>query len=1217
MTGQLPSHVVGIGASAGGLEALERLFSRMPPDTDMAFVVVQHLSPDFKSLMDELLARWTKMPIFAAEDGMPVWANTIYLMPPGKEMIISDGKLLLTDKGPPDELTLPIDQFFRSLARDRGDAAIAVVLSGTGSDGSRGIRDIDKAGGLVVVQSDETARFDGMPRSAMETGVVDATCGPEEIPVVLLKHIHDPRGVSPADEVPADADGILPLFQLLRDAYGIDFSYYKPATVRRRTERRMQLAQVADLPAYVDLVRRDRQELDALYGDLLIGVTSFFRDEEAFRALEQTVLPALMSERDAGDEFRVWVAACATGEEAYSVAILVHEQCERMGRPFNVKIFATDVHRASLDVASQGIYSERSVAGVSPERLAKYFVPKGDAYQVTPELRQLVVFAPHNLIKDAPFTRLDLITCRNLLIYLNAVVQKKALCLFHFGLKTRGILMLGPSETAGEVADEFEVIDQHWKILRKRRDVRLPADLRLTPFAGMPVRTRSEFLPGGSSADRQLNELFVELLEQRLAPSLLLNEQREIVHSFGDAARYLRLRRGKPSLDVLELLHDDMRLATAGAIHRALREQKRVMLSGVRAVTSDGEQLVHVSAIPLSARQSHANYVLVSFEPAEVAPAPEAPPERLDVTEASRQRVNTLEVELQHTKENLQATIEELEASNEELQAANEEMLASNEELQSTNEELHSVNEELYTVNAEYQKKISELTELTHDMDNLLVSTDVHTIFLDEQLCIRKFTPKMGQVFNLIAADIGRRIDGFVHTFECQDLPEKLANVLSHGWRYEEEVRTKAGDEFLMRILPYRGDTERSGVVMTLVDITSLKQAEARFRNAVEAAPSGMLMVDRHGQITLLNSETERIFGYGRDELLGQSVEMLMPERYRQRHVRHRQTYLQHPRLRPMTTQLDLVGLRKDGSEFPIDVRLSPLSTPRGVAVLSAVLDVTDRKRLESSLRTQLTQRDRFLATLSHELRNPLAAILAAAAMVSRLAGDGSESAADPCGVIRRQASQLAALLDDLLDVSRVSQNKIRLRPEPVDMIRLCEEAIEAVSPAIAAHRHEVVLDAADKPVWVEVDRARMLQVLENLLTNAIKYTPDGGHIQLQVSDEARQAIVHVRDNGRGIAPHQLESIFDMFVQAEDTLDRSQGGMGVGLTLVRSLVELHGGKIEARSAGRDCGSDFVIRLPLTTKRPRRDIVTVVDHDPQQLRLAIVEDADDAREMLAA
>ena len=433
-----PTHIVGVGASAGGLEALERVFEKMPASTGLAFVVIQHLSPDFKSLTNELLARRTSIPIHQVHDGMAVEANAIYLLPPRKDMIITNGRLLLTDKDPSQGLALPIDYFFRSLAQDAGDRAIAIVLSGTGSDGSRGIRDVHEAGGLVIAQTPESAKFDGMPRSSLNTGVVDVAAAPEDVPQTLLKYVKHPlQGPAVPPEETAPAEGMEAVFHLLRDAYDIDFAHYKPSTVTRRTERRLLLAGAADLEQYVDSLRRDSTELNALYKDLLIGVTRFFRDREAFEALGQHVLPPLLQQVRSDGEFRVWVAGCATGEEAYSLAILLTEQIEKRHKAIPVRIFATDVHRHSLEVASAGCYPEANLSDVSPPRLQRFFTRRGDHYVVSPELRKMVVFAQHNVIKDAPFTKLDLVTCRNMMIYFQPPTQKKVLSLFHFALTHR------------------------------------------------------------------------------------------------------------------------------------------------------------------------------------------------------------------------------------------------------------------------------------------------------------------------------------------------------------------------------------------------------------------------------------------------------------------------------------------------------------------------------------------------------------------------------------------------------------------------------------------------------------------------------------------------------------------------------------------------------------------------------------------------------------
>jgi two-component system, chemotaxis family, CheB/CheR fusion protein len=1208
---QRPFYVVGIGASAGGLEALEHLFRSMPDNSGMAFVVVQHLSPDFKSMMDELLARWTKMPIHLVQDGMPVVPNRIFLMPARTEVIISNGRLLLSERVPGDELRLPIDQFFRSLARDQGPRSMAVVLSGTGSDGSRGIRDIHAAGGFVVVQSSESAKFDGMPNSALETGIVDAIASPEQIPQKLLRFIQRPMTQAMLDDETGTAN---PIFQLLHDRYGIDFSHYKPSTVTRRIDRRLQLGGIEKLEDYTVDLHTNRMELEALYHDLLIGVTSFFRDPEAFRYLAEHALSDLIKAANDGGDFRVWVAGCATGEEAYSIAILVHEQMIKHGKSLNIKVFATDVHARSLEIAAAGQYSDDALANITPERLKQYFIQNDGGYRITNELRNLVVFAQHNIIKDAPFTRLDFISCRNLLIYLLPHAQKKALSLFHFGLKTGGILFLGPSESAGDLADEFQQLEKHWKVFRKRRDTRLTADLRLPlPHSG---RGGSGLTPAASRAQEErlgyVGELLAETLTQMMPPSVLVNEHLEIVQIFGDTSSFIRLPAGTPSLRLLEMLPEPLRIPVGAALHRAMRERQSVRFHTL----ADEHHSIDVIVFPIVPTRRFPFHLLVQFEPRQTEPDAAHTPSGVNLTDAAREHVAALESELRSAKENLQATIEELETSNEELQATNEELLASNEELQSTNEELHSVNEELYSVNTEYQKKIEEQTELTQDMNNLLESTEVHTIFLDGNLCVRKFTPRMAEVFNLIPTDIGRKIHGFAHTIACEGLMDKLHQVLNSQVSLEEEVCTAQGDYFLMRILPYKGEGTRSGVVITLVDITVLKVAESRFRNAVEVAPNGMIVVCERGLITLVNSEVERMFGYTEAELIGQPVEMLVTQEKREKHAIFCAEYFRRPTsIRRMGPNAYVWGLAKNGRQIPLDVRVEPVQTPRGTQSIAALVDISEHQKLESSLRVQVRQRDRFLATLSHELRNPMAAILTAASVLDGFA-DVSAVVAEPAGVIRRQAAKIATLLDDLLDVARVTQGKIKLRRETVDLRELCAEAIEAVQPMRHEHGHELVFHSSEVPIWSHVDRVRFIQVVENLLTNAIKYTPPAGRLIVTLAEEAQQAVVRVRDNGCGIPVGMLDSIFDMFVQSDETLSRSEGGMGVGLTLVRSLVELHEGTVVATSGGVNEGSEFVVRLPLAQPSPPAPVEPQRFRDPKEIRLVLVEDNEDAREMLA-
>lgn len=1098
-----PTFIVGIGASAGGLEAIERLFDRMPTNTGMAFVVIQHLSPDFKSLMNEVLGRWTSIPIHPVENGMRVAANAIYLIPPKKEMVIVEGRLLLTDKDPEAALTLPIDHFFRSLAQDCGRRAIAIVLSGTGSDGSRGIVDVHEAGGLVIVQSESTAKFDGMPRSARDTGVADFHLAPEEVPETLLQYLSDPRisdVQEPLDNPALNETGLKQVFTLIRDGYGLDFSHYKLNTVVRRTERRLVLSKLQHIDEYVDRLREDRDELGNLYRDLLIGVTRFFRDNEAFENLVSLVIEPLIKEAKDNSEIRVWVPGCATGEEAYSLAILFVEAIAASGRPLQVKIFATDVHKESLEVAAQGVYSEASLTDVDPDLVSKYFTPTNTGYAVSPALRRLIVFAPHNLVRDAPFTKIDLASCRNLLIYLQPSTQRKILSLFHFGLNTGGVLFLGPSEGPGDIGDEFESLNGHWRIFRKRRDVRLRSDARFPLAAATrtirpPVPSSSET----SSGEPLMMSTYDALLELVMPPSLLVSEDGQLLHTFGDAGQFLRPEQGRHTAEVRQRLLQELRLSVTTAIGKVLRDGGTISFSGVqvsRGVRAGEQVSVTARAVPDSRNGTRS--VLVQISPQESSET--TIPSQSVVGEINSEQVLALESELSLTKENLQSTIEELETSNEELQATNEELVASNEELQSTNEELHSVNEELYTVNAEHQNKIVELSELTRDMDNLLQSTEVDTVFLDAELRIRKFTPRVAKRFNVLPQDTGRRIDDFASSLDCDDLVARIRQVIASGEPHEAEVRDESGDWLLMRILPYRSSTLTGlqhgveGALLTLVDVTTLREAS---------------------------------------------------------------------------------------------------------------------EALEESVR----QRDSFLAMLSHELRNPLATIVNAAHVLATKV-NGLE-VSDHVPVIQRQARQMTTLLDDLLDVTRVSLGKIQLKKRPFDLMRIVESAIESVLPQCKARGQQVVSQFCESPVWVNGSEPRILQVVTNLLTNASKYSGNGDRIEIEVTSAGGEAAIKVRDQGTGVSAEQVDKIFELFVQADRTLDRADGGLGVGLTLAKALVELHGGRISVHSEGQGRGSEFTVVLPLSDHDPIEQPAPADDTKlPQPRRLALVEDNVDASKMLA-
>ncbi|MCA1827371.1 MAG: PAS domain S-box protein, partial [Myxococcales bacterium] len=1219
-TAVAPKLIVGIGASAGGLEPLERFFAAMPSDTGMAFVVLQHLSPDFESRMDELLGRQTRMPILKVTDGIQVEPDRIYLIPPRKEMIVAGGRLLLTDKDDTRGFSLPIDHFFRSLAHDAGRRAVAIVLSGAGSDGSRGIREVHDAGGLVLCQVPEVARFQGMPLSAKQTGVVDAFLPADEMPGAIVRYLNDPArswDQPDADTLPTGSS-MEEILRLLRAEYGIDFAHYKPTTVTRRIERRVSLSNQLDIEAYARLVASDPEELNALYRDLLIGVTRFFRDVEAFQQLEMHVIPAILSATPPNEEVRVWVAGCATGEEAYSIAILFHEQLEVARRPLNLKIFATDVHRHSLDVASAGLYDEDALSDVTGARRDRYFVRDDHRYRVSKDLRQLIVFARHNLLTDAPFTRLDLISCRNLLIYFQPLAQKKALSLFHFGMKTGSTLLLGPSETPGEVADEFDTIDGHWRIYRKRRDARLP-DIRLPiPAPGGPGRPL--FPSGRTVPGPHVLGIYDQLLAKVMPASVLIDEQYQLVHSFGGAEQLLHVRPGRPSNNVLDMVEESLKPALLGALQHAHKERKPVRLSGVPVRTPEGNKDYRLTVDPLGASQNAIPHFLVSFEAKGPLEAPAEQPTSLDAPAVSRDYVRALENELRFTKESLQATIEELETANEELQATNEELVASNEELQSTNEELHSVNEELYTVNVEHQRKITQLGELTDDLDGLLHGIDVGVLFLDEALCIRKYTAQAAHVFRLLPQDVGRRFDSFAPTIQHPGLENDVQQVLKTNQPIQREVTSRDGIIYLLRILPHRSRTAKTGVVVLLVDVSELKRSEASVRRLsaiVESSGDAIFSKDAYGKIAGWNRGAESLYGWSADEVMGRdALFMVATERRAEAAAKLRQA--EHGEvLQPYET----VHLRKDGTPVDVSIGHAPIYDEHdAIAGVSSISrDVTQKKRDEAEVQRALRMRDQFMAMLSHELRNPLAALLNASALLEK-SGNGNGNAERThraLQTIGRQCRHMARLLDDLLDVSRMRQDEIELRRTNLDLRTTVEAALERVRPMADVAEVAISSELAPDPVEVFGDADRLQQIEVNLLTNAIKYTPAGRRIRLSVAREGAEAVLRVADDGTGIATHMLERIFEPFVRAVDEENgKRTGGMGLGLALVRSFVRAHGGDVRAYSAGLGQGSEFVVRLPLakTAARPAQVDATQVGGVGESI--VLVEDQEDNRMLLS-
>ncbi len=1227
-TSQQDSHdriVVGIGASAGGLEALESLLQNLSPHTGASFIIIQHLSPDFGSVMDQLLARHTSMPVKTIVDAMTLESNTIYLLPPSKEVILSNRRLFLTDRSILDRLNFPIDEFFRSLAKDAGNRSIGVILSGTGSDGSRGILDIHTAQGTVIVQSESTATFNGMPRSALNTGVVDLVLSPPEIAKAILRICGSPtKRPSVQSEEPLFDKVELPpairnIVLHLKNQFALDLDDYKFPMMMRRLERRSKLCGINDLESYYEHICHDELESNRLYHDMLIGVTGFFRDKEVFDRLELDVLPTLIGRLKDEEEFRCWVAGVATGEEAYSIGILLAEVIEKAGRGIRARIFASDIHETSLAFAGRGIYPEDRLDGVTPERRARFFIERQDGVHVGPELRKMVVFTPHNVMRDPPFTRLDLISCRNLLIYFNPKTQQKAISLFHFGLKSGGVLCLGQSESLGELRNEFQSIDEASRIYRKHREFSPSSAIQgivntsvQSPF----VRSQTEL------SNRRLIRVYDHLLNRYMAPAILVNCRFEVQHVFGNAGRFLVVPNGRPASSILDIIHPELRSTLALVLHPSVRSQEPVLGNCCNCKIGD-------SICNISITSEIVDFVSDSDFSLLIRIVQETKTEsHVGVSVAhptnDESKYQQIERELQFTRDSLQATIEQLQFVNEQLQAANEELTSSNEELQSTNEELHSVNEELYTVNAEHQRKIDELTDLNDDIDNLLSTSNVHTLFLDSNLCLRRFTPRATEIFNIIPQDIGRSINSFSHALNDNNISHSIRDAINTERTVEREVQSQNGHWFLLSIFPYLSRGKVDGAVVTLVDVTSLKDtaealrnSEKRFDLAVRGSSAGIWDWSDVNQERIWCSD--RLYTLlGRTDSQQEMTTSLWKGLIHPDDVHRADKALIDHLERDIPYDIEYRLECVDGCYKWFHVRGAAERNALGVAIrMSGSLeDVTDRRRAEEAVQIGVKRRDQFLAMLSHELRNPLGAIANAAALLSQVE-ERSERHTNAIQVLHRQIRQMTRLMDDLLDVSRITHGKIELQRRVVDIVSIARHAISVAESTLMTSGVTLSFVAPPRAVMVYGDPSRLEQVIVNLLNNVAKYTMPGGQsrFEIEVKDEQR-VVLRITDSGVGIPADRLEEIFTLFFQSDLTLDRTKGGMGVGLTLVKSIVELHGGKVCAMSEGVGKGSCFVVELPICHASP----IEAPLHRPIQSSsistIAIVEDIEDSREMLA-
>ncbi len=981
--------IVGIGASAGGLAAFEAFFSGMPADIDpgMAFVLVQHLAPDHKSILAELIRRYTRMKVFQVEDGMVVQPNCAYIIPPGCDMAFLNGTLQLLAPISPRGQRLPIDFFFRSLAQDQHERAIGIVLSGTGSDGTLGVRAIKGEGGMVMAQNVASTEFDGMPRSAIATGLVDYEMPPAEMPAQLIAYSAHAfgRATKPGIVIPPKLESATKkIFVLLRSQTGHDFSQYKPSTVHRRIERRMAVHQIESMESYVQLLQQRPEEVDALFGDLLIGVTNFFRDPAVFTALEEQVVPRLFAGKSSDGIIRVWSAGCSTGEEAYSLAILLQERMEAIKQGFTVQVFATDIDRRAIATARQGLYPASIAADITSERLARFFTLEADgsAYRVHKGIRDMLVFSEQDLIKDPPFSKLDLILCRNLLIYLGTELQKRLLPLFHYALRPGGCLCLGTSETVGEFGDLFDGLDRKAKLFLRREDSQSTQRLALGRFLS-PVTATQAARPPSAAKTRYpvklpLRDLTEDLLLQLLAPvGALVNSQGDILYLHGRAGLYLEPAAGEAGIsNVLKMARDGLRPALGVGLRQAATKNEVVRVLGLNVKTNGHYTRVNLIIHPVATVTGVTSEMPLYLVVLEEAPASEAPagapaggPATVPGSDA---RIKALKQELRAQQEYLQSAHEELESSTEELKSSNEEMQSVNEELQSTNEELEtskeelqSVNEELATVNTELQTKVLDLSRANNDMNNLLAGSGIATIFLDHQLRILRFTPTVKAIINLLPTDVGRPVAHFVSNLVGYNrLVTDAQAVLDTLTAKVVDVQTQAGVWFMMRIQPYRTlEHVIEGVVLTFVDVTetrlaqeALRVSELRYLSVLSAMSEGIVAQDLAGVITAWNPAAERILGLAGEQLRGR---VSRDSRWRSIHADGTpfpgETHPSMVVLQTGVAQLDVVmGVHKpDDTLTWISINAEPVLDPKDrlmTGVVTSFTDITERRQMEQIL---------------------------------------------------------------------------------------------------------------------------------------------------------------------------------------------------------------------------------------------------------------------------
>ena len=1090
-------------------------------------------------MMGELLARKTSIPVKIAENDMQVVRDHIYLLPPKKEMIISDDRLLLTERESSGSLSLPINTFFRSLAESGQDKSIAIVLSGTGSDGSSGVPHIHDVGGFVVAQKPESCKFDSMPKNSISTGKVDLIIEPSEIPEALIRYSKRTNKVKQhidLGHLDVEESRFAEIILVLNNRFGLDFSQYKPSTITRRLERRLAIQKVSNLQEYINIILSDADELEKLYFDLLIGVTEFFRDRDHFEALEHSI-PKLLEDFPEEKEFRIWVPGCATGQEAYSLAMLFYNYFEKNKVEIPFKIFATDIHRNSIATATAGIYPSCLVSKLPHDFANRFFRIDGNNLQIIPEIRKKIVFAPHNLLKDPPFTKMHLISCRNLLIYFNQQAQQRVFSLISFSLNNKGLLFLGPSETLGSYMSDFSYVNQNARILRKTRETKNRPQIEFSSaklHVGTSRSNELRYVDGSKESIKSRKALEI-LLQEYVPPSVLMDSEGHVLHIFGNTHEFLTMDAGVPSLSIRSMMRGSAKSVVTQLLQHVKKNLKPTKTTGVSGFQKSDQVTIEVR--PLSYAAPDLEYVLISFFDDTEKPWSEPVSEASFIYKNEGQQIGDLEEELKFTKESLQAAIEELETSNEELQASNEELMASNEELQSTNEELQSVNEELFTVNSEYQMKEKEKAVLEEDEKSILESSGLGIIFLDQNLCVRKFSSGAKSLFELLDTDHGRPLRA-IKSLIVEDISSSIKSALEDSKTTEMRVRDEFGSTFQIMIHPHTSsDTlgTAPGVVLSFLNVTemqstqdNLRLSESRMENALNCVADGYLEYDLDSKKIFFNEKWLKSLGYFSEAppdwqtLLGDQESLFMNQVSKA--VKHKTK---------ISLALDII--KQDGTSIFFLFRGggSP-SEDENKSLLSGVfIDIDDLKKAELDLaeaNQELMRSNKFLEQfayiVSHDLKAPLRHSRCYISFLEEAleAGDKDTMRQEMKHLVDT-TDRLESLVNDIIIYSRISSSKADTKV--VCLKKVMENTIETLRPVIEARNARIQI--GDLP-RICGDKTLLEQLFQNLISNACKYCDkEVPEVRINHKELKTYYEISVCDNGIGIEQEHSETIFEPF----------------------------------------------------------------------------------------